>query len=138
VITVEIAGSGLRMNVLPRTGASRARTDSRRCARSCARKLLDTEESYLDAVARDLLKAVRTPAITVPLAAGMDAFALRCGATVARSHPMSVVQVAESRLGSRAFAFAAPVLLQPQPRASSTPANCSRTNSPSSARPSAP
>ncbi len=75
-------------------------------------ELLDAEDEYLDAIARDLLKGGPDPAISVPLAAGMDQFAIRCGASVARSHPTSVVQVAESKLGSRAFAFAAPVLLQ--------------------------
>lgn len=74
--------------------------------------LLETDEAYLEAVARDLLRGGPDPAITVPLAAGMDAFAIRCGASVARSHPTSVVQVAESRLGRRLFAVAAPVLLQ--------------------------
>jgi hypothetical protein len=75
-------------------------------------ELLESEEAYLDAVAKDLLKGGPDPAITVPLAAGLDRFALRRGAAVARSHPSSVVQLAESRLGARAFAFAAPVLLQ--------------------------
>ena len=74
--------------------------------------VLDSEEQFLDAVARDLLKGGPDPTITVPLAAGLDRFAIRCGAAVARSHPTSVVQVAETRLGRRAFAFAAPVLLQ--------------------------
>jgi hypothetical protein len=75
-------------------------------------ELFETEDSYLNAVARDLLRAGPDPAITVPVAAGMDRFAIRHGLAVARSEPASVVQRAEERLGRRAFAVAAPVLLQ--------------------------
>jgi hypothetical protein len=74
--------------------------------------LFEDHELYLDAVARDLLKAGPDPGITVPVAAGMDMFALRHGAMVARSDPSSVVQKAEAELGSQAFAAAVPVLLQ--------------------------
>ena len=55
-------------------------------------ELFDTEESYLESVARDLLKAGPDPAITVPVAAGMDRFSIRCGLVPARSDPLSVVQ----------------------------------------------
>jgi len=75
-------------------------------------ELLDTEERYLDAVAADLLKGGPDPAITVPLAAGIDQFAMRHGAAVARSSPFSIAQKAEATLGDRAFAFVIPVLLQ--------------------------
>jgi hypothetical protein len=75
-------------------------------------ELFDTEEGYLDAVARDVLKAGPDPAISVPLAAGIDRFAIRHGLIVARSEPSSVVQRAEERLGRRALAVAVPVLLQ--------------------------
>jgi hypothetical protein len=75
-------------------------------------ELWETEEGYLDAVARDLLKGGPDPGITVPLAAGIDRFAVRHGLAVARSAPTSVVQRAEERLGRRIFACAVPVLLQ--------------------------
>lgn len=75
-------------------------------------ELWETEEGYLEAVARDVLKGGPDPAITVPLAAGMDRFAARHGLVVARSAAISVVQKAEERLGRRVFAVAAPVLLQ--------------------------
>jgi hypothetical protein len=74
--------------------------------------VFEAEDAYLEAVARDVLKAGPDPGITVPVAAGMDRFALRHGAAVARSQPSSVVQKAEERLGTRVFAFVAPVLLQ--------------------------
>jgi hypothetical protein len=76
------------------------------------RELWDSEEGYLDAVARDLLKGGPDPGITVPVAAGLDRFATRHGLAVARSSPISVVQRAEERLGKRIFAVAVPVLLQ--------------------------
>lgn len=75
-------------------------------------ELWETEEGYLEAVARDLLKGGPDPGITVPLAAGLDRFATRHGLAVARSSPTSVVQRAEARLGERIFACAVPVLLQ--------------------------
>lgn len=75
-------------------------------------ELFETEEGYLNAVSGDLLRAGPDPAITVPVAAGLDRFAIRHGLAVARSEPSSVVQRAEERLGRRAFAVAMPVLLQ--------------------------
>ena len=75
-------------------------------------ELLETEERYLDAVAADLLKGGPDPAITVPLAAGIDRFAMRHGAAVARSTPSSIAQKAEAVLGHRVFAFVIPTLLQ--------------------------
>jgi hypothetical protein len=75
-------------------------------------ELFETEEGYLESVARDLLKAGPDPAITVPVAAGMDRFSMRCGLVPARSDALSVVQRAEERLGRRAFAIALPMLLQ--------------------------
>jgi hypothetical protein len=74
--------------------------------------LFEDHERYLDALARDLLKAGPDPGITVPVAAGLDMFALRHHAMVARSDPASVVQKAEAELGAPAFAAAVPVLLQ--------------------------
>ncbi|MEX2217855.1 MAG: hypothetical protein WD749_03770 [Phycisphaerales bacterium] len=75
-------------------------------------ELFESEEHYLDSVARDLLKAGPDPAITVPMAAAMDRFAARHGLVVMRSDPQSIVQRAEEQLGRRAFAVALPVLLQ--------------------------
>lgn len=74
--------------------------------------LFEDHERYLDSLARDLLKAGPDPGITVPVAAGLDAFASRHGAVVARSDPTSVVQKAEAALGRPSFAAAVPVLLQ--------------------------
>lgn len=74
--------------------------------------LWESDEAYLDTVARDLLKGGPDPGISVPLAAGLDRFATRHGLAVARSAPTSVVQRAEERLGQRIFACAVPVLLQ--------------------------
>lgn len=75
-------------------------------------ELFENEERYLDAVAADLLKGGPDPGISVPLAAGIDRFAVRHGLMVARSEPSSVAQRAEARLGRRLFGVAVPVLLQ--------------------------
>lgn len=75
-------------------------------------EVFEAEDAYLEAVARDLLKGGPDPGITVPVAAGMDRFAMRHGAAVARSHPSSVVQKAEEQLGARVFAVVIPILLQ--------------------------
>jgi hypothetical protein len=74
--------------------------------------LFEDHERYLDSLARDLLKAGPDPGITVPVAAGLDAFAMQHGVMVARSEPKSVVQKAEAELGRQVFAAAVPVLLQ--------------------------
>ncbi len=74
--------------------------------------LFDDEDGYLDAVATDLLKGGPDPAISVPVAAAMDRFALRHSLVSARSEALSVAQRAEERLGSPVFAIAAPVLLR--------------------------
>lgn len=66
----------------------------------------------IEAIAADLLKGGPDPGISVPLAAGLDRFAIRHGAFVARTEPVSIAQKAEARLGRRLFAAAVPVLLQ--------------------------
>jgi hypothetical protein len=79
-------------------------------------ELFENEDTYLDAVSRDVLRAGPDPGITVPVAAGLDAFAAKFGAGVARSEPASVVQRAEARLGQRVLGVAIPVLLQASAR----------------------
>lgn len=112
VIAGEVAGSDASADVR-HIHASIAGDERLAPLRSLMRPdVMETDEAYLDAVARDLLKGGPDPAITVPLAAGLDRFAMRHAAAVARSHPTSVVQIAESRMGARAFALAVPVLLQ--------------------------
>jgi hypothetical protein len=51
-------------------------------------------------VAADLLKGGPDPAITVPLAAGIDQFAMRHGAAVARSSPFSIARRQRRRWGT--------------------------------------
>ncbi len=76
------------------------------------RSLFEDQREYLDLLATDLLKGGPDPAISVPMAAGLDRFATRHALMVARSEPASVAQRAEIRCGTRAFAVALPVLLQ--------------------------
>ncbi len=74
--------------------------------------IFDTDEDYLDAVSRDLLKGGPDPAVCLPVSAAMDRFALRHGLLPLRSEATSVAQRVEERLGERAFAIAVPVLVQ--------------------------
>ena len=83
------------------------------CLRSLMKpEVFEADDAYLEAVARDLLKGGPDPGITVPVAAGLDRFAIRHGAAVARSAPASVVQKAEEMLGDRLFTVVVPILLQ--------------------------
>ncbi|GIK19134.1 MAG: hypothetical protein AMXMBFR77_03650 [Phycisphaerales bacterium] len=74
--------------------------------------LFDDERSYLDAIARDLLRAGPDPAISIPVAAAMDRFAALRGMVVMRSFPTSVAQRAEHGMAEKRFAFAMPLLIQ--------------------------
>ncbi|MEZ6232619.1 MAG: hypothetical protein R3B68_00365 [Phycisphaerales bacterium] len=74
--------------------------------------VFEHERDYLQAIAGDVLKGGPDPAISVPVAAGMDRFAARHGLAVARAFPSSVSQKAEARLGTRLGAFAVPFLAQ--------------------------
>ncbi|MEZ6242305.1 MAG: hypothetical protein R3B57_04610 [Phycisphaerales bacterium] len=68
--------------------------------------------TWLDGVARDLIRGGPDPGWCVPLAAAMDRFAARHGLAAARAAPTSMAQRAEERLSRRVFAFAAPMLAQ--------------------------
>lgn len=74
--------------------------------------LFDDDREYLQAVAADVLKGGPDPAISVPVAAGLDRFAARHRLTVARAAPTSLSQRAEERLGQRLGAVAMPMLVQ--------------------------
>lgn len=76
------------------------------------RSLFEDEREYLDLLASDLLKGGPDPGISVPLAAGLDRFATEHHMMAFRSEPASVAQRAEVRCGTRAFAFALPILIQ--------------------------
>lgn len=74
--------------------------------------LEDTGEAYLRRFANDLLKAGPDPAISVPVAAGIDRFAGRFGLTVARGEPTSVAAKQEMALMRTVARFAMPALMQ--------------------------
>lgn len=77
--------------------------------------LRETPEDALDELARiavDLIKGGSDPGVSVPMAAGLDAFAARHGLFVIRPEASSVAQKGETRLGARRFAFLVPVLLE--------------------------
>jgi hypothetical protein len=72
----------------------------------------DDEGLFLSRLARDVLKGGPDPGLSLPMAAGLDRFAARLGALVARAHPTSVAQKAEMTLARFPRSVAAPVLLQ--------------------------
>lgn len=74
--------------------------------------MYDDDAAYLGAVAHDLLKGGPDPAVSIPVAAGLDAFASRHGLAVARAASKSVAQRAEDRLARKLASFAVPVLVQ--------------------------
>lgn len=74
--------------------------------------IFSDDRDYLQAVASDVLKGGPDPAITVPVAAGLDRFAARHSLAVARATPASVSQKAEARMGERLAAFVVPMLAQ--------------------------
>ena len=66
----------------------------------------------LGAIAKDLLRGGPDPAISLPVAAGLDAFAARMGLICARSAPASLAQRLEEGMGMRLAGFTAPILVQ--------------------------
>lgn len=78
---------------------------------------------FLDVVSSDLLKGGPDPGVSLPMAAGLDAFALTAGLVPTRSgasvggstrgaSSVSIAQRAERRLGKTLFSLAMPVLTQ--------------------------
>ncbi|MEQ8318556.1 MAG: hypothetical protein RIE77_03780 [Phycisphaerales bacterium] len=76
--------------------------------------LFGDEDDYLQAVARDVLRAGPDPGVSVPVMLGLDRYAARHALTVVRPEPSSVVQKAEQRLSKQRdrLALVMPVLLQ--------------------------
>ncbi len=74
--------------------------------------LFESDDHYLRAMSRDIVRGGPDPAVSVPLAAGLDRFAARHGLIVARAQAQSVAQRAEETHARKIVAFIAPVLLQ--------------------------
>jgi hypothetical protein len=74
--------------------------------------LFADETRYLRAASADVLKAGPDPGVSIPIAAGLDAFAADSGMIVARSAASSVVQRAESRLGRVVFRMSVPAVVR--------------------------
>jgi len=72
----------------------------------------ESESAYLEALAHDLLRGGPDPALTIPVAAGMDRFAARHDAMVVRSAPSSIAQKHEMRSVRPLAGVTIPVLLQ--------------------------
>lgn len=75
-------------------------------------RLYDDDRAYLTALARDVLRAGPDPAVSIPVAAGLDAFAARHGLLVARPAPSSMVQRLEAGMATPAFTLTLPLLIQ--------------------------
>lgn len=74
--------------------------------------LLDDDAAYLRAASGDVLKGGPDPGVSIPISAGLDAFASRHGLVVARPAPASVVQRAESALGRVLFRVSVPAIVR--------------------------
>lgn len=72
----------------------------------------ESEHAYLQALAHDLLRGGPDPALSIPVAAGLDRFAARRGLLVARSAPSSLAQKLEMRSARPAGGVAIPILLE--------------------------
>ncbi|MEO1582957.1 MAG: hypothetical protein AAFR96_00090 [Planctomycetota bacterium] len=70
------------------------------------------DDVYLRRFAGDLLKGGPDPALTVPVAAGIDRFAGRLGLVVARSEPASIVAKQEAAMLKPVARFAVPTIVQ--------------------------
>ncbi len=70
------------------------------------------EDRVMRNVARDVLRGGPDPAISVPVAAGLDRLAVQRSGYAMRSGATSVAQRAEAAMGSRLFALALPMLIQ--------------------------
>lgn len=76
------------------------------------RGLEDDAWGMLGSVAKDLMRGGPDPAISLPVAAGLDAFASRHALIAARSGATSVAQKIEEGLATKIASFAIPVLAQ--------------------------
>ena len=74
--------------------------------------LYESEQSLLESISLDVLKGGPDPGVNIPLAAGLDRFAARCGLMMMRSHGNSVVQRTEKKLADIRASLAVPILLQ--------------------------
>jgi len=75
-------------------------------------ELFEDDTVYLRAASADVLKAGPDPGVSIPIAAGLDAFAAAREMIVVRSAASSVVQRAESRLGRVVFRTSVPALIR--------------------------
>lgn len=72
----------------------------------------ECEQAYLQALAHDLLRGGPDPALCIPVVAGLDRFASRHAAIVARSAPVSLAQKLEMKSASTSVGVTLPILLQ--------------------------
>lgn len=72
----------------------------------------ECEQAYLQALAHDLLRGGPDPALCIPVAAGLDRFASRHAAIVARPAPVSLAQKLEMKSATTCVGVTLPLLLE--------------------------
>lgn len=110
-----IAGEaeGERPDVDVRRVMERVGVDDRYAAlRAFVRGAEGEEETHLAAISSDILRGGPDPGLSVPVAGGLDRYATRLGAFVARSPAASIAQNAEARLGRTIVTVSLPILVQ--------------------------
>ena len=80
--------------------------------RSASQRAAESPDKSLDFLAADVLKGGPDPGINIPICAALDRFAARHHLCVVRGGMASIAQRAESRLATRIFSFAMPILLR--------------------------
>ncbi len=115
VVTPQFAGESPIDDVLDALRA--IRTDPRY---EPLRRFVDVDrfvgdDRSIEALADDLLRAGPDPAVSVPMASGLDSFASRNDLVVVRGPAASIAQRAELTLASERFRVALPMIVQAEP-----------------------
>jgi hypothetical protein len=80
--------------------------------RGARQRAAEDADKALDHVAADLLRGGPDPGINIPIAAALDRFATRHGFCAIRAGATSIAQRAETRLGTKLFSIAMPLLVR--------------------------
>lgn len=80
--------------------------------RGARERAAEDADKALDHIAGDLLRGGPDPGINIPIAAALDRFAARHGLCVVRAGATSIAQRAETRLGTKLFSIAMPLLVR--------------------------
>lgn len=87
-----------------------ALADLRVLTRGAQQRAAEDADKALDHIAGDMLRGGPDPGVNIPIAAALDRFANRHRMCVVRAGASSIAQRAETRLGTKIFSIAMPVL----------------------------